>query len=52
MFSAAVTLLLVPFLIQPTLVPRRLGARAWAARAANLADGSASAAVVESVIGL
>jgi soluble lytic murein transglycosylase-like protein len=52
LFSVAVTLLLVPFVIQPTLVPLRLGGRAWARRAANLVDGSASAALLDSVVGL
>lgn len=51
-FSTVVTLLLVPFVIQPTLVPARWDAHTWARRAANLADGTATAALVESVIGL
>lgn len=51
-FSVGVTLLLIPFVIQPTLVPRGLAARLWVERAANLADGTASAALVESVVGL
>jgi lysophospholipase L1-like esterase len=53
-FSLIVTALLVPFVVQPTLVPLRHGftGRAWLRRAANLADGSATAAAVESVIGL
>lgn len=51
-FSLAVTLLLIPFVIQPTLVPLDWGGAAWTRRAANLLDGSATAATVESVIGL
>ena len=52
LFSLVVTLLLVPFVVQPTLVPLGWGGQVWLQRAANLADGSASAAIVESVIGL
>ena len=52
LFSLAVTLLLIPFVIQPTLVPLAWGGGAWIQRAANLVDGSASSATVESVIGL
>ncbi len=52
LFSLGVTLLLIPFVIQPTLVPLDWGATAWTRRAANLLDGSASAATAESVIGL
>jgi hypothetical protein len=51
-FSLIVTLLLVPFVIQPTLVPLRFEARDWLARGANLLDGSASAAIMESAVGL
>jgi hypothetical protein len=51
-FSLLVTALLIPFVVQPTLVPLNLGAASWARRAANLADGSATAGLVESVIGL
>ena len=50
-FSLLVTLLLVPFVVQPTMVPARFSARDWALRLANLVDGSASAALIESVIG-
>jgi soluble lytic murein transglycosylase-like protein len=46
------TALLVPFVVQPTLVPLRWSTRHWLRRAANLADGQASWAVAESVIGL
>jgi hypothetical protein len=42
-FSLLVTALLIPFVVQPTLVPLNLGAASWARRAANLADGSATA---------
>jgi soluble lytic murein transglycosylase-like protein len=52
LFSIGVTLLLIPFVVQPTLVAPSLGARRWAERAANLVDGSASAALIESVVGL
>lgn len=52
LFSAVVTLLLVPFVVQPSLVPLSLGGGAWARRAANLVDGAASAALLESVVGL
>lgn len=51
-FMAVVTALLIPFVIQPTLVPNEWGARAWAARAANLVDGTATVTAVESVVGL
>jgi lysophospholipase L1-like esterase len=51
-FSLLVTALLVPFVIQPTLVPLRFDGKAWLTRTANLADGSATNALVESVIGL
>lgn len=49
-FSLAVTVVLVPFVIQPTLVPG-FGARSWLERAANFADGTASAALADSVVG-
>jgi Transglycosylase SLT domain len=52
LFSLFVSALLVPFVVQPTLVPLNLSGRAWASRAANLADGSATDALVESVVGL
>ncbi len=52
-FTLTLSLLLVPFVIQPTLVPLgRWGGQALAARAANLVDGSATAALAESVVGL
>jgi|GEM_PF-435159 len=51
-FSLFITLLLVPFIIQPTLVPMNWGAKAWIARAANLVDGTASGAIVDSAVGL
>lgn len=51
-FTVAVTALLVPFVIQPTLVSNDWDGRAWAVRAANLVDGTASSNVVESVVGL
>ena len=52
LFSIVVTLVLVPFVVQPTLVPLRWNAGAWTARAANLVDGTASAALADSVVGL
>lgn len=51
-FSCSITLLLFPFVVQPTLVPLRWNTHHWVRRAANLADGSASIALVESVVGL
>ncbi|MCB9555309.1 MAG: transglycosylase SLT domain-containing protein [Deltaproteobacteria bacterium] len=51
-FSLLVTALLIPFVVQPTLVPARNDSRAWSQRLANLLDGQASAAIAESVIGL
>jgi hypothetical protein len=51
-FSVVVTALLVPFVLQPTLVPDLEGWEPWAERGANLVDGTASVALVESVIGL
>jgi hypothetical protein len=50
-FTAVTTLLLVVFLLQPTLVPLRLDRRAWLDRAANLVDGTASAYLVDSIVG-
>lgn len=52
LFSGAVTLLLVPFVLQPTLVPLSMDGRAWAERGANLLDGAASAALLDSTVGL
>lgn len=49
-FSLAVTLVLVPFVVQPTLVPT-YDAPSWAVRAANFADGTASMALADSVVG-
>ncbi len=51
-FSLTVTLLLVPFVLQPTLVPTYTTSRSWLERAANLADGTASRFVADSVVGL
>jgi len=50
-FSIVVTLLLIPFVIQPTLVPG-WGPSSWGQRAANLQDGTAIHALQESVVGL
>jgi hypothetical protein len=51
LFTAVTTLLLVVFLLQPTLVPLRLDRRAWLERAANLVDGTASSHIVDSIVG-
>ncbi|MFW6058468.1 MAG: lytic transglycosylase domain-containing protein [Persicimonas sp.] len=51
-FSIVVTLLLVPFVLQPTLVPGYASSNAWLERAANLVDGTASHFVADSVVGL
>ncbi len=51
-FSVVVTVLVVPFVIQPTIVPLRMDVPSWTQRAANLVDGTASDAVVESAVGL
>jgi len=50
-YSAAVTAMFVPFVLQPTLVPGYLRVAPWFERSANLLDGTASEAVVESVVG-
>jgi hypothetical protein len=50
-FTVGVTLLLIPFIIQPTLVPG-WSPSSWGQRAANLADGTAVHALQDSVIGL
>lgn len=50
-FSLVVTLLLVPFVLQPTLVPEFFDGDAWVERAVNLADGTASATLADSVVG-
>ena len=47
--ALATALVLVAFLLQPTLVPLR---GPWAERAANLVDGTASASIVDSIVGL
>ncbi len=52
LFTLVVTALLVPFVIQPTLVPELSDERAWAERAANLLDGTAVAHVADSVVGM
>lgn len=51
-FSLLVTLMLLPLIAQPTIVPLGWGLSHWLARAANLADGTASLALVESIVGL
>jgi hypothetical protein len=52
LFSLVVTVLLVPFVLQPTLVPEVTEPRAWAERTANLLDGTATAEIANSVVGL
>ena len=49
--SILLTLLLVPFLIQPTLVPMKLTQRTIVQRAANLLDGQATLGFADSVVG-
>lgn len=51
-FTLAVTALLIPFILQPTLVTDYSSSRAWLKRGANLVDGSASRYLADSVIGL
>ena len=51
-FTLAITASLVPFVLQPTMVPLEMTKSAWAQRVTHLVDGSASAAFVESGIGL
>ena len=51
-FTLVVTALLVPFVIQPTLVPEWDDERAWLERTANLLDGTAVATIADSVVGL
>jgi soluble lytic murein transglycosylase-like protein len=52
MFSIVVTGLLIPFVLQPTMVNGYTTVDSWAQRATNLADGTASAYLADSVIGL
>lgn len=51
LFTLGVTILLIPFVLQPTLVPMRFGPHAVAERAANLADGEATLGFADSVVG-
>lgn len=51
LFAGVVTLLIVPFLLQPTLVSRAEGAGRWLHRLANLLDGTATLELTESVPG-
>lgn len=51
-FTVVVTALLVPFVIQPTLVPELGDERAWFERTANLLDGTAVASLADSVVGM
>jgi hypothetical protein len=50
-FSVAVTLLLIPFVVQPTLVSDASTQAAWGERLANLLDGTASVEIADSVVG-
>ena len=50
-FTVMVTLLLIPFLVQPTLVPLRADGYTMTERAANLVDGTATLALHDSVVG-
>ena len=52
LFTATITAMLVPFVIQPTMVPLDNRLDSWGWRMTNLVDGSASDAIVESGIGL
>ena len=47
LFSIVVTAVLIPFVIQPTLVPG-FGPQSWVERAANFTDGTASAEIADS----
>ena len=51
MFTVGVTVVLIPFVIQPTLVGGGLSTADWLARTVNLVDGTASRNVVDSVAG-
>ncbi len=51
-FTLVVTALLIPFVAQPTLVPQTMAPSAWLERAANLLDGTATADLADSVVGL
>jgi len=50
-FSLALTALLIPFVVQPTLVPLRLTPYTVLERAVNLADGTATFGAADSVVG-
>jgi hypothetical protein len=50
-FTVGVTLLLIPFLVQPTLVPLRADSYTMTERVANLVDGTATLALHDSVVG-
>jgi len=51
-FSLAITAAMIPFVIQPTMVPLSVTQEAWAERLTHLVDGSASAAFAESMVGM
>ena len=51
-FTIIITMTFVPFFIQPTLVRGYFSPSPWVERAANLVDGTAVFASVDSVIGL
>lgn len=48
--SVLFTILLIPMVLQPTLVPLRMDRSAWVERSANLLDGTASGAAVASAV--
>lgn len=50
-FTLGVTVVLIPFIVQPTLVGTSMTSSDWIQRTANLADGTASRNVVDSVVG-
>jgi hypothetical protein len=52
LFTTTVSALLVAFVVQPTMVPFDNQLESWGARVANLLDGSASDAFVESTVGI
>ncbi|MGM0556360.1 MAG: transglycosylase SLT domain-containing protein [Myxococcota bacterium] len=51
-FSIVVTGLLIPFVLQPTMVDGYTTSHSWAQRATNLLDGTASTYLADSVVGL
>lgn len=51
LFAVVVTLLIIPFFLQPTLVSRADGPSRWLERAAHLLDGTATLELTQSVPG-